>query len=129
MQEGGGAFRMRGRGKDRPLVVAQNGQPIGDVGRVIFAELGRELQIGAEESRPEFGDKFFDGIAFVAETLAAEVAVKPLLVPRGMRRLVRPPPCVRLQTPSGNCTLQRNQRQRKHALRRQRPITRLQPRH
>ena len=35
MQEGGGAFRVRGCGKDRPLVIAQNGQPILNVGSVI----------------------------------------------------------------------------------------------
>jgi hypothetical protein len=35
MQEGGGAFRVRDRAKDRPPVVAQNGQPILNVGSVI----------------------------------------------------------------------------------------------
>ena len=89
MQEGGGAFGMRGCGKDRPLVVAQNGQPIGDIGGVIVANLGRELQIGAQKRRPEFGDKLLDSVAFVAEALAAEIAVQTLLVSRPVRRFVR----------------------------------------
>jgi hypothetical protein len=38
MQEGSGAFCMRCCGKDRPLVVLEDGPPIGDIGCVIFAE-------------------------------------------------------------------------------------------
>jgi hypothetical protein len=42
-----GALRMRGGGKDQPLVVQQGLQPVADIGGVILAKLGGNFEIGA----------------------------------------------------------------------------------
>jgi hypothetical protein len=44
---------------------------------VIFANLGRQLKVGVEESACQLGNQFLLGIAFIAPALAAEAAVKP----------------------------------------------------
>jgi hypothetical protein len=49
VQEVGGALRVGGGLKDRALVIAQDRQPILDVGRVLLARLQRELKACAQE--------------------------------------------------------------------------------
>jgi hypothetical protein len=88
MQEGSRAFRMRCCSKDRSPVILEDGQPIGDVGCVILAGFERELQVRAEERRPQFCHQFLNCISFIAETLATEISVQALLVLRPMRSLV-----------------------------------------
>jgi hypothetical protein len=44
---------------------------------MILAKLRRQIEIGGQKSGAEFGDKLFHGVAFIAETLAPEIAVKP----------------------------------------------------
>jgi hypothetical protein len=48
-QEVGGALRVGGGLKDRALAIAQDRQPILDVGRVLLARLQRELKACAQE--------------------------------------------------------------------------------
>jgi hypothetical protein len=43
-----GTLRMRGGGKDQPLVVLQGLEPVADIGGVILANLGGDFEIGAE---------------------------------------------------------------------------------
>jgi hypothetical protein len=50
-------------------------QPRRDVRGVIFPNLRGQSEVGAKEGGAKLGDEFFDGVAFVAEPLAAEVAV------------------------------------------------------
>jgi hypothetical protein len=52
----GGALRMGGGGKDKPLVVLQCFQPVPDIGGVILANFGGDFQIGAEEGRSQLGN-------------------------------------------------------------------------
>jgi hypothetical protein len=56
MQEVCGALRMGGGGEDRALVFLQDFQPALDIGGMVKARLGRQLQIGAEEGRAKLGD-------------------------------------------------------------------------
>ncbi len=81
VQEIDGALRVGGGLEDEPLVILQNGEPGGDVGGVIIADLGRQFQIGAQERRSQFRDEFLVGIGFVAPGLAAEVAGEAGWVP------------------------------------------------
>ena len=47
---------------------------------MILANLGRDLQIGTEESRAELGDKFFLDVAFIVPADAAHVAIDRVIV-------------------------------------------------
>ena len=47
-----------------------------EIGGVILADVRSDAEVGAEESGTEFRDEFLAGIAFIAETLAAEVTGK-----------------------------------------------------
>ncbi len=49
-------LRMRRRAENRPLVVLQHLQPVGDIGGVIVAGFGRNAKIGTKESRADFRD-------------------------------------------------------------------------
>lgn len=40
------ALRMGSGGKDRPLVALQHGQPVIDIGGMVLARLGGEIEIG-----------------------------------------------------------------------------------
>jgi hypothetical protein len=44
---------VRRRAEDRPLVVLQDLQPVGDIGSVILADFRREIEIGAQERAAE----------------------------------------------------------------------------
>src|SRR6202035_4703626 len=83
------ALRVRCRAEYRPLVVLQHLDPRRDIGGVVFANLRREFEVGTKESGTELGDKLLDGVAFIAEPLAAEVAVKARRVARPVRSLMR----------------------------------------
>lgn len=52
---------------------------------VIFANLRRQIEVGGEERRAQFGDEFFHRIAFIANALAPEIAAEA----SGMARPVR----------------------------------------
>lgn len=71
-----------------PLIVLQNGQPVADIGRMILAGLQRKIEVGGQERRAQLGDKFFHGVAFIAEPLASEVTVEPGRVASPVRRLM-----------------------------------------
>ena len=58
-----GALRVRGSLEDGALIIAQDLQPVADIGRVILARL--DLEIGGQERRTQLGDKFLAGVAFV----------------------------------------------------------------
>ena len=55
MQEVGGV-------EDGPLVVFEDGQPVGDIGSVILAGRKSQLQIGTQEVRTQLGDELFFSI-------------------------------------------------------------------
>lgn len=67
---------MGGGVEDRPLVVLQDGQPVGDIGSVVLPQLQRQLQVGTEERRAELGNEFFLRITLIAPPRAAEVPVE-----------------------------------------------------
>lgn len=85
VQEICGTLRVGGGSKDRPLVFLQDFQPALDVGGVISARLGRQLQIGAKKRCAKFRDQFFAGVTFIAPFLAPEFSVKSALVLRPVR--------------------------------------------
>lgn len=58
-----------------------------------------QAQIGAQERRAEFGRQLFAGIAFVAETLAPEIAIKARLMTSRVRAFVRQRGIVALRIP------------------------------
>jgi hypothetical protein len=69
-----------GRGGEHCSVVSsQHFQPGCDIGCVIFARFESKLQIGAQESGPEFGNQFLDRVTFAPEAMPAEVTVEPRL--------------------------------------------------
>src|SRR5260370_10666240 len=71
-----GFLRVRGGGENRPAVVLQDFQPVGDIGGVVFAGLQRQFKVGTQEGCAQFGDQFFLGIGVAAEAVAAEVTVQ-----------------------------------------------------
>src|SRR5207302_669057 len=73
----GGALCMGCGGEHRSIVSSQHNQPGCDIGRVVFAGLKSELQVGAQESCPEFGNQFLDSVTFAPEPMPAEVTVEP----------------------------------------------------
>ena len=76
-----GPLCMRGGGKDRPLVAAQDIEPGPDISGVIVPIFERQTEIGTRESCAQLGDKLFLGIADVPETLLLEAAIKPRRMP------------------------------------------------
>src|SRR6266496_2308989 len=73
----GGALCVRGCGEHCSIISGQYFQPSCDIGRVVFAGLKSEFQVGAQESCPEFGNQFLDSVTFAAEAMPAEVTVEP----------------------------------------------------
>jgi hypothetical protein len=73
----GGALCVSGHSEHCSIVSSQDFQPGCDIGRVIFAGLQREFEIGAQESCPEFGNQFLDRVTFAPESMSAEVTVEP----------------------------------------------------
>ena len=71
-----GALRMGRRRENRPLVLSQDLQPRGDIGRMVLAGLRRDAEVGAEKRRADFGHELFHGIARIAEPLAAEIPME-----------------------------------------------------
>jgi len=65
-----------GSAEYRAVVILQDFEPGGDVGRVFLARLKSELQVGAQERGTQFCDEFLGGIAGVAPALAAQIAVE-----------------------------------------------------
>jgi hypothetical protein len=67
-----------GRGREhRSIISSQDLQPSCDIGRVIFARFQSKLQIGAQESGPEFGNQLLNSVTFASEAMPAEVTVEP----------------------------------------------------
>ncbi len=81
----GGALCVSGGGEHCSIISGQHFQPGCDIGRMIFAGLKSKLQIGTQESSPEFGNQFLDSVTFTPEAMPAEVTVKPGLAARPMR--------------------------------------------
>lgn len=77
VQEVNGLRRMRCGREDRPLVVFEDLQPILDVAGVVLANLRRDPQIGTEKRGAQLCDQLLEGVPFVSEALAAEVAIEP----------------------------------------------------
>src|SRR5258705_7791022 len=73
----GGTLCVGRGGEHRPVVGSQYFQPSCDIGCVIFARFQSKLQIGAQESGPEFSNQFLDSVTFAPEAMPAEVAVEP----------------------------------------------------
>jgi hypothetical protein len=73
----GGALCMGRGGEHCSVVSSQHFQPGRDMGRVIFARFQSKLQVGAQESGPEFGNQFLDRVTFAPEAMPAEVTVEP----------------------------------------------------
>ncbi len=89
MEEIHRALGMGCGGEDRPLVPAQELEPVSQVGGVILARLGRDAEIRAQEGSAQLGDEFLAGVARVAEALPAEVAVEAARMLGPVRQLVR----------------------------------------
>jgi hypothetical protein len=64
---------------DALLSAASTFSQVAILGCVIFARFQSKLQIGAQESGPEFGNQFLDRVTFAPEATPAEVTVKPRL--------------------------------------------------
>src|ERR1700677_4553837 len=76
VQEIGSTLGVGGRGEDGPLVIAKHFEPRGDIGRMIFAYLRRDPQVGTEEGGAQLGDQFFHAVAFIAPSLTSEFTGK-----------------------------------------------------
>src|SRR5207248_7346147 len=70
---------VRGGGERCSIISSQHFQPSCDIGRVVFAGLKSEFQVGAQEGCPEFGNQFLDSVTFAPEAMPAEVTVEPRL--------------------------------------------------
>ena len=73
----GGTLCVRGGGERCSIISSQHFQPSCDIGRVVFAGLKSEFQVGAQEGCPEFGNQFLDSVTFAPEAMPAEVTVEP----------------------------------------------------
>ena len=62
-------------------------QPVRDVGGVVFTRFKRQVEVGAEEGRTEFGHEFFDSVAVGPEAPGTEVAGEARFV-TGIMRLM-----------------------------------------
>ncbi len=71
------ALRMRRRAEYRPLVVLQHLDPRRHLRRMILPNPRRECEVsaGRRAERTKLGDKLFDGVTFIAKSLAAEFAI------------------------------------------------------
>ena len=68
MQEVDGFGRPSAGGPDRFIVRAQHRCPIRDI--LGMLQSSRDLKLGAEEGRREFGDEFLEGVSTIAEAFA-----------------------------------------------------------
>jgi hypothetical protein len=62
--------------KDCALIASEDSQPVLDVGGVLLARLGCQLEARAEEGGAKLRHQLFCCVTFVAETIAAEIAVE-----------------------------------------------------
>ena len=58
----GGALRVGGGGEYRPLIFFKDGQPVPEIGGVVFPDFRRDAQFRAQESGSQFGNQFLAGI-------------------------------------------------------------------
>ena len=77
------------RSRSENVVASTLVLPSLDIGRVVFSGLRRQIEVSGQEGRAELRDKLFDGIAFIAPSLAPEIPVKARWVPRPVAALVR----------------------------------------
>ncbi len=61
-----GALRMGSGLEDRAVVVLENLEPSGYVGRVILLDFRSEFEVGASEGGSQFGDEFLAGVTFIS---------------------------------------------------------------
>jgi hypothetical protein len=80
-----GALRVGRCAEYRALVALQRLNPRSDIGSVIFANLWRQVEVGRQEGGAKLGDELLNGITFIAEALACEVAVEARGVAGRMR--------------------------------------------
>src|SRR5262245_2509091 len=85
MQEIGCLLGMGGSLEDGPLIFLQDFEPVIEVGSVIVTRLRRDTQIAAQEGGTDFRFQLFAGVAFIAEPLAAKLAVQAAGVLRPVR--------------------------------------------
>jgi len=64
--------------EDRALVFPQQLQPVGDIGGMVLARLGSDLELSAQESGANLGDQFLTRVPGVTKPLRAKIARKPL---------------------------------------------------
>ena len=76
MQVFGGFAGVGCGGKDGSLVFLQDLQPMADVGGVVVADVGGNVQIGTKESGSQFRYKLLHRVAFIPPAFAAKLAVK-----------------------------------------------------
>src|SRR5258708_16550498 len=90
----GGTLCVGCGGEHRSVVGRQYFQPGCDIGRVIFARFQSKLQVGAQESCPEFGNQFLDSVTFAPQAMPAELTVetgcaaRPMGAFMGKRRVI-----------------------------------------
>jgi hypothetical protein len=65
-----GSLRMSRGAEDRAFVVAEDLEPTPDIGRVVFPDFGREIEIGTEKGGAQLGQP-------VASMSSARVAPLP----------------------------------------------------
>jgi hypothetical protein len=68
-------------GEYRSVISSQQLQPGCDIGRVIFARFQSKLQVGAQESGPEFGNQFLDGVTFAPKRCPPKSRSSRVLLP------------------------------------------------
>src|SRR5271166_4546404 len=72
-----GTLCVRRGGEHCSIISSQDLQPSCDIGCVILARFQSKLQVGAQESGPEFGNQFLDRVTFAPEAMPAEFTVEP----------------------------------------------------
>ena len=71
---------MCGGREDGAFVVLEDLEPVAEIGGVVLADIGRDAEIGTEESGTQFCNELLAGIAFIAEALAAKVTGEPCVM-------------------------------------------------
>src|ERR1019366_1166775 len=85
----GGALCVRGGAENRAFVLFQDVQPVAQIGGVIVPDFRRNPEVGAQESRAQFGNQFLGGVTVIAKTLGVQAPVKAALVAGPVRQLVQ----------------------------------------
>src|SRR5438874_983765 len=82
------AARPGRRQKDCPRVAAKNPDPVAHIGRMVGPRRVGDPEIGTEECRSNFGDKFFHGVSVITKP-GTEIPIETLFMPCPMCQLMK----------------------------------------